>query len=170
MSAESWAQGIFERSVAYSPAMRAQLNALGIHTDDQEAVVTYRVLVTGSRDWPRPASIRTALAGLKATHGRQLFVMHGACPQGADKAAADWCTETGTDVGAYPADWASYPRAAGFIRNEAMVRTRPDLVLAFIAPCVKPWCARRQPHGSHGATDCLDRVQRAGLLIIREDA
>lgn len=53
----------------------------------------YRVLVTGSRDWPRPEIVRLALdaAFCEATNaGRLMTLVHGACPRGADDQAHDW--------------------------------------------------------------------------------
>lgn len=64
-----------------------------------------------------------------------------------------------------------YCKFAGFYRDAEMVRVVADAraagedgeCLAFIEPCAKPRCRRRQPHGSHGATHTADLAEKAGI-------
>jgi hypothetical protein len=64
-------------------------------------------------------------------------VVHGACPTGADRAAADWTADmskAGHPVTgeAHPADWQHHGKAAGPRRNTRMIRAGAALCLAFI--------------------------------------
>lgn len=131
-----------------------------------------RVIVTGSRTWTDTAKVYGALdllAQAARAEGRRLIVAHGACPQGADAIADQWARSRRHDGWPVepernPANWRKYgKRRAGFIRNAAMVNLGADCCLAFIDPCANPECNRPRPHGSHGATDCADRAEGAGI-------
>lgn len=136
----------------------------------------YRVLVTGSRDWPTPASVWAALNDVRdeaLIADRRLIVVHGACPRGADEHAARWCrTATQFAVGSVTGeahqaeDFGPWPRC-GPIRNRHMVNLGADVTLAFIGPCTKPRCPHPQPHGSHGASGCADLAEQAGITVRR---
>lgn len=107
-----------------------------------------RVLVTGSRDWPHPDRVRRELSAAHHTATGTLTVIHGACPTGADRAAADWAADMRADghdvtAEAHPADWSRHGKAAGPRRNMAMVRTGAGLCLAFIH--------QHSPGASHAA-------------------
>ncbi len=106
---------------------------------------TRRVLVTGSRRWPWPALIGRVLDAERdrLADDATLTVVHGACPDGADAAAAAWCANTKQTTGArvveepHPAQWrdprGQLDRGAGMTRNSAMIATGADLVIAFWA-------------------------------------
>jgi hypothetical protein len=57
----------------------------------------------------------------------------------------------GVDV--FPANWKHYGKAAGYIRNLAMLDTGPDLVLAF------------QRNGSRGTQHTIDEARRRGIPV-----
>lgn len=85
-----------------------------------------RVIVTGGRDYDDYETVAATLSEIRPT-----VVAEGGA-SGADRLAAIWCHETLTEHEAFPADWAKFGRAAGPIRNEAMLREfEPDLVVAF---------------------------------------
>lgn len=119
----------------------------------------YRILVTGSRDWPKHVAIKPALDGVHAAMpDRMLVVIHGDCPTGADAAAREWTLNaifSGADVleEAHPADWAGHGKAAGPRRNAAMVASGADLCLAFIR------------NGSRGASHTVALARRAGIPV-----
>lgn len=115
----------------------------------------YRVLVTGSRTWTDVPKLDEALSLALMTHRGRMVLVHGACPTGADAQADEWARKNGVPIETHPADWSGQGRVAGFKRNQAMVDTKPDVVLAFI----------RQ--GSKGATHCAEAADRAGLKVLR---
>lgn len=136
----------------------------------------YRVLVTGSRDWPDPETVRLKLAYALAyaeSCGRPLLVTHGACPGGADRHADLWAKDMKArgrpvDVTGHPAqnhptqDFGPWP-GAGPKRNAYMVGLGHHLCLAFIAPCSSDRCSRNDAHPSHGASGCARNAEAAGI-------
>lgn len=152
---------------------RAYGHVLGRPEPAPDLTNPYRVLVTGSRDWPKPATVFTALnAAQREAAGRPLVIVHGACPTGADDHARHWARahqRHGEPVieDPHPADWRQHGPAGGPIRNREMVQLGADVCLAFIGPCRKRSCTRPQPHGSHGASDCADMAKAAGITVRR---
>lgn len=84
------------------------------------------VLVCGSRGWTDLEAVRRRLS----TVPRNTVVIHGAA-RGADRLAGIVARELGLHVAAMPALWDRYGKDAGRRRNVAMLRLRPDLVMAF---------------------------------------
>jgi hypothetical protein len=123
----------------------------------------YRVLVTGSRTWPKPELVCLALDGAfcEATNaGRLMTLVHGACPQGADAQAVDWhlymvARDLPVKVEPHPANWTLNGKRAGFIRNAHMVNLGADLCLAFIKD------------GSRGASHTARLAEAAGIPVRR---
>ena len=139
-------------------------------------MVSYRVLVTGSRDWTDRDAIRDALSAIDGMSNYRVLVMgsldglsaidwncdpadsltlvHGAA-RGADSIAADIATEMGWTVEAHPADWERYGKRAGFVRNDEMVKLGADVCLAFIKD------------NSRGAMMCAGLAEKAGIRVER---
>jgi hypothetical protein len=88
-----------------------------------------RLLVCGGRDFNDRSAVFTIL---DRVHSKRPItcVIHGAA-RGADSLAGEWARSRGIQEWAFPADWAKHGRQAGPIRNEDMLRTNPDGVLAF---------------------------------------
>lgn len=79
-------------------------------------------------------------------------LIHGGAP-GADALAATWAIEHDITCSTYVADWFKHGRAAGPIRNEAMlIEGRPDCVVAF--------------PGGRGTADMVRRAKAAGVRVI----
>jgi hypothetical protein len=114
-----------------------------------------RILITGSRIWIDRAWIAEELdqaaAGLGAD---QVTVVSGACPQGADRICEEYATARGWIVERHRADWNAHGKAAGFIRNQAMVDLGADACVVFV----------RQ--ASRGATHCGQAAERAGIPTV----
>jgi hypothetical protein len=129
----------------------------------------YRVLVTGSRDWADDTAIGEALSEAirPVWHDRDVVIVHGACPSGADQMAHEWAEVFGVTVEGHRAqDFGPWP-ACGPIRNQHMVSLGADVCLAFIGPCTSTRCRRPRPHPSHGASGCADLAERAGIPVRR---
>ena len=86
-----------------------------------------RVLVCGDRNWTDRQRIGVRLATLDPDSD---VVIHGGC-RGADKLAGQAAKAHNLPVEVYPAEWTRHGRAAGPIRNQQMLDTGIDLVLAF---------------------------------------
>lgn len=131
--------------------------------------VSYRILVTGSRDWTDAKIIRETL--LNAAHGVlfgiPIVLVHGDAP-GADTIAADIATNLGWRVEPHPAQWDTHTeqcppwhwdlpecKMAGHRRNQEMVNSRADVCLAYIK------------NQSRGATSCADRAEAAYIPTFR---
>jgi hypothetical protein len=129
----------------------------------------FRLLLTGSRDWdnrPRLAHEMAATAGDLA-YLSPVVLVHGACLTGADAIAAQEAAALGWAVEPHRANWARFGRAAGPRRNAEMVALGADICLCFAMPCSNPRCTVAEPHDSHGATDCADRAEAAGISVLR---
>lgn len=133
----------------------------------------FRLLVTGSRDWPDPDRVRGALAAVAAQGHPVLVIVHGDAPRGVDKIASRWVWQqrqagrTNIREERHPADWDRHGRRAGMLRNAEMVDDGAHACFAWIAPCSQRGCRNPEPHGSHGASDCADRAEKAGIHVRR---
>lgn len=89
-------------------------------------------MVSGSRRWSDRDAIGLALATIHASlpAWEPRILIHGDC-DGADKIADNVARAMGWGVVPYAAEWGRYGYDAGKIRNLEMLRTNPDLVLAF---------------------------------------
>lgn len=107
-----------------------------------------RVLVCGGRDYFNGDMIAHALSQLPA----DAILVHGAAP-GADSVCAHWWYDIqGRTVDPHPANWKKYGKAAGPIRNQEMLDSGVDLVVAF--------------PGHQGTADMVRRAKKAGVEVI----
>ena len=88
-----------------------------------------RVLVCGGRDYRNQTAVRDTLDAIHAERPIGL-VITGAAP-GADTLAETWARAREVNYLGVPAKWTRYDRSAGPIRNRAMLKFRPQLVVAF---------------------------------------
>ncbi|MFB6724898.1 hypothetical protein ACFCV3_32275 [Kribbella sp. NPDC056345] len=146
-------------------------------------------LVTGARSWDDEIGMRAAYRegwrGWGPSSVTSPLLVSGHCPADRDGRGADamaemlWRAE-GFEVLPVPADWRTYGKRAGFIRNQQMV----DLVVAllkqgsavrctaFLDLCRRPRCPQSHDqqlmplvagHFSHGTVDCRTRAIQAGI-------
>ena len=117
----------------------------------------YRILVTGSRDWSDRDTIWRALGDTVAPVpvDRELVIVHGHCPRGADAMADVWARKYGATIERHPANWQLEGKRAGFIRNARMVNLGADVALAFIKD------------GSRGASHTARLAEQAGIPVRR---
>jgi hypothetical protein len=111
--------------------------------------------VTGSREFDDEGTVWSALGDfLEDPHSTHTLV-HGACPKGADELARTIWTANGEFEDPHPADWGQYGKRAGFIRNQEMVDTEPDVCLGFF----------KKGAANKGTMDCVTRALKAGIPI-----
>lgn len=131
----------------------------------------YVVLITGSRSWRRNRPVQDAIreAIREAPSGRRIVFRHGACRKGVDAIADTYLRYLGgeIEIERHPAEWRRLGKAAGPLRNKAMVDAGADLCLAFIDRCEDRQCVRPKPHGSHGATHAAGLAEEAGIPVRR---
>lgn len=106
-----------------------------------------RVLVTGSRNYSQIGKLERTLAGLHVS----TLVCGDA--SGADEHAWLWAQHYDVPTERHDADWEAHGKAAGPIRNQAMVDSGADLCLAFGT--------------GKGTRDCIARAERAGIPVVR---
>lgn len=114
--------------------------------------MTARILVTGSREFKSLDLALKALSDARWQHGPDLTVVHGGT-RGADRMLAALAQQRGLAVEEHRADWTANGKAAGFIRNQAMVDAGADLCLVFLVAGV----------ACRGTKDCWRRADRAGI-------
>ena len=118
---------------------------------------TFRVLVTGSREWDDVQELRFALIRATAPRLDSVVIVHGACPSGADAMAAEWASDYRVTAESHPADWGRHGKAAGPARNAEMVALGADLCIAFF----------KQGAGNRGTSDCASQALAAGIPVRR---
>lgn len=113
-----------------------------------------RILVTGSRHWDNPERMRAMLKRIDATFPDEEFTLVHGNTLGADKEAEAIAKELGWEVEPHPADWKTYGRAAGPVRNAEMVALGADFCIGFPTPF------------SIGTYDCMEKARKAGIKVI----
>lgn len=109
-----------------------------------------RLLACGGRDYRNAAAVEHALTVIHARRGITLLIEGGAT--GADRLARQWAERNGVPVQTYEADWKTYGRRAGPLRNHYMlVDGKPDGVVAF--------------PGGRGTADMIQQAERAGVKV-----
>lgn len=110
-------------------------------------------LICGGRDFADQAMFDGAMGDLIRMRGLPRKVVHGAA-RGADSMADAWARRMAIDVSPCPADWTTYGRAAGPIRNQAMLDDhKPHLAVAF--------------PGGNGTADMVRRAEAAGVTVAK---
>lgn len=118
-----------------------------------------KVLVCGGRDYDDRQAVERRLAQRPfpslVIHGGSGYVRQGKA-YGADYLAAQVAYSFGIHVAEVRALWDAYGRQAGPLRNAAMLRLQPDLVLAF--------------RGGRGTENCIAQAEAAGIRVERVEA
>lgn len=120
--------------------------------------MTFRILVTGSRNWPSFGAIDYALSWYDESHDLHgITLVHGGA-LGADVMADRVAKRLGWEIESHPVtseDWQTKGKQAGFLRNYEMVKLGADVCLAFIH------------NQSKGATMCADLAEKNGIPTYR---
>ena len=77
-------------------------------------------------------------------------IIHGGA-KGADSMSGKWGNDMGFDVHIFPANWDKYGKSAGFKRNQQMLDTKPDGVIAF--------------PGGKGTAHTVREAKRMGITV-----
>jgi len=89
-----------------------------------------RILVCGGRDYQNEEELSNILDVLHSKTPVSVVISGNA--RGADSLGENWAKKRGISVLKFPADWATYGRSAGHIRNREMLeKGGPNLVVAF---------------------------------------
>ena len=112
-----------------------------------------RVIVTGGRYYDDVLTLSHVLDVLR----RNVTLVHGDCPTGADALAdAYWLTWGVKCPERHPADWKRWGKRAGFVRNEEMAAAGAGLCIAF--------------PGNDGTNDMIRRAKAHMIPVMRVDA
>lgn len=109
-----------------------------------------RILVCGHREFDNWDLLNDVMLDYSL---EDLVIIEGEA-KGADFLARVWAKHYKVKYEAYPADWKTYGKKAGPIRNAQMLREgKPDLVIAFLA------------EGSIGTKDMINQSEKAGVKV-----
>jgi len=113
-----------------------------------------RIGVTGGRGYSNRGRVYDALRVFDKNARVVPQLVYGVA-YGADTLAADYADMRGWYLDPFPAYWEQHGKAAGPIRNQAMVDSGLDVLLAF--------------PGGRGTKDMVTRAKSAGILVLRVD-
>jgi hypothetical protein len=125
--------------------------------EGDNGVMNPLILCCGGRSWSKWGIVNRTIYLLREIVG-VFRVIHGA-QRGADRMAGHVAAYYGLDVEVIHADWHKHGKAAGPIRNTAMLESKPDYVIAF-------WDG-----ASRGTLDTIQKavnVYRIPTIIVRE--
>ena len=112
-----------------------------------------RVIICGSRYWDDAARIESVIEALTNLDPDLTVIEGGAL--GADRLARDVARNWGLEVEEYPAIWSHYGKAAGPKRNQQMLDSGVDLVIAF----------HHDLASSKGTADMVRRAKKLGVPV-----
>lgn len=123
---------------------------------------TYRVLITGSREWQSQKLMLRALSKIrKRANGKHMVIIEGEA-RGADRMARGFAMRSeNASYEPYVASWGSrsagtFRPDAGFVRNQKMVDSGADVCVAFLM----------RDYENRGTRDCMERAKKAGIEIV----
>ena len=107
-------------------------------------------IICGGRDFADEEMFNSAMGDLVHLKGMPGRVIQGGAA-GADGMAREWAVRHALDLWTEVAGWKAHGRAAGPIRNQAMLGYNPKLVVAF--------------PGGKGTADMVRRSRKAGVDV-----
>lgn len=131
------------------------------------------ILVTGSREFGSYDAVAWGLVHARkaflSSEWETIVLRHGACsrkdPDTGDELSADMLADLFVrksmrgewKIQARPADWDTHGKAAGFLRNQAMLDEElPDVCVAFL----------RKDLPCRGTRDMMERCYRVGVPVL----
>lgn len=109
-----------------------------------------RIAVTGGRHYANEAFTFAVLDAAKERLSLTVLIHGGA--SGLDRIAARWAARRNVKTEVFPANWKAWGNAAGPKRNQQMVDSSPDVLIAF--------------PGGRGTDHMKSRARYAGLRVI----
>ena len=109
------------------------------------------VLVAGGRDFTDELMLCRVMGELY--HRYKFTVVVEGDAKGADRMAGNWAALFGIHVARMSALWDKFGSRAGPLRNAAMLKLRPDLVVLF--------------PGGNGTANMKDQALKAGILVVQ---
>ena len=109
-----------------------------------------KVIISGDRNWNDWQTIHDRLKTLP----KNALIIHGGA-RGADLIADNIAKKLGLETKEYKADWDRFGKAAGPIRNSAMLEEEPDIVIAFHANI----------NESKGTKDMLNQARKKHIVV-----
>lgn len=115
-----------------------------------------KILITGTRDREVTNSMLwSAIERAELFRNDEMaMLIFGDCPTGADRAALGFAKNTWTAFEKFIARWDTLGRVAGPIRNQQMIDSKPDVVIAF-------WDGK-----STGTLDTIRKATVAGIDVM----
>lgn len=111
-----------------------------------------RVLVCGGREYADAAKVDATLNAIHYAEGCKIKILIEGGARGADAQGSLWAKRNHVPVARVNAYWELHGKAAGPIRNEAMLVLQPDLVVAF--------------PGGFGTADMVRRARAYGVKVL----
>lgn len=112
----------------------------------------FKILVCGGRDYTNKERLYSFLDKVyeQLSH-KNITIIHGGA-RGADYLAGEWASEKSVTIEVFYANWDTYKKAAGAIRNQVMLKEgKPDVVIAF--------------KGGKGTKNMVDISKKAGIIV-----
>ena len=112
-----------------------------------------KILVCGGRDYNNWKEVKQSLDKLHFDYDGEVEIIEGGA-RGADYLAKMWAQEVVVPYKTFRADWGTYGKKAGYIRNHQMLQEgKPDIVVAF--------------PGGKGTAMMVDIAKRAKVPVIK---
>ena len=89
-----------------------------------------RIAIVGSRDFNDAQLMYDVMSNVIHKFGEQEYIVVSGTARGADRLGEEYAQFVGFDVERYPADWNTYGKGAGHIRNRQMAEIS-DIIVAF---------------------------------------
>lgn len=112
-----------------------------------------KILVSGDRNWTDRLLMESVLRQYFET--QSCILIHGAA-RGADSMAETIAKKYLVTILSYPAQWETYGKKAGILRNAQMLSEHPDIEIALFF--------HYNIATSKGTKDMLQRAQKSGIL------
>lgn len=109
---------------------------------------TYRTIIAGSRTVEHMALVEQAIAA----SGFRITEVVSGCAAGADLYGEQWAKRQMIPIKRFPADWRTYGKRAGPLRNADMAAYSDQLIAVWDGV-------------SHGTRDMIERARHHGLKV-----